>query len=137
MILADLYGNTGDLQFVLAAVNDVKSEVNTQTDLIEQIMDALKGKTAGSGSGGNFRAILFYIDGSGVYPAEEDITWYDWVQKYDTNNEYYCGSEIDNVVTNDASMFYVCTSSDGIDAVHGSDIIQNGHTYFLSSSDSH
>ena len=44
--MADLYGNTIDLQSVLTAVNDVKSEVDTQTDLIAQIATALEGKTS-------------------------------------------------------------------------------------------
>jgi hypothetical protein len=39
--LADLYGNTTDLQSVLTAVGQVKSEVDTQTGLIAQILEKL------------------------------------------------------------------------------------------------
>ena len=51
--MADLYGNTTDLQSVLTAVGQVKSEVDTQTDLIAQIIEALKGKTGSAGGGGS------------------------------------------------------------------------------------
>lgn len=59
--MADLYGNTTDLQSVLTVMNDVKTEVDTQTDLIAQIIGALKGKTAGSGGGGNTSGVEYEV----------------------------------------------------------------------------
>lgn len=60
--MADLYGNTTDLQSVLTAVNDVKSEVDTQTDLIAQIANALGGKTLPDSGGGSVETCTVTVE---------------------------------------------------------------------------
>lgn len=89
--------------------NTIDDEVGIQTDLIEQIYDALVGKAVGGGSG-NFKAICFTINGT-PYPAEDGMTWAEWVDSEYSRGEYKISgsgiwdisaiSRIENVATDD------------------------------------
>jgi hypothetical protein len=136
--LADLYGNTTDLSKILTAVNDVKSEVDVQTDLIAQIASALEGKTLpDSGESGSDNSYPSWIDintletkTSGEYtiyylPCDYDIFKVALIRHIESGSfkklDYLVKTGTD--ITISESMF---TGADGgFDLYYETDVIKN------------
>ena len=100
--------NNVDLQSILDTVNNlpvqenIDAEISTQDDLITQIYTALEGKTAGGGA----KAICFSIAGT-YYPAEEGMTWEEWV-----NSDYNTGGYfLENGCVADETLMFICKTT--------------------------
>lgn len=104
--MADLYGNTTDLQSVLTAVGQVKSEVDTQTDLIAQIASALEGKTLPD-SGNEIKTCTVSTSYYGNYP---DLLIYskvvDGILTLHTWSSMDGYDQLENVACNTFIVFY-------------------------------
>ena len=114
----ELSGVTGTMGLDAMATNigDANTEVDTQADLIEQILAALDAKF-----GEKVTMITFTINDV-EYQAEEGMTWVEWcASDYNEDKSYYVDYDCDGILSIDMQV---------IVEVIPTDTIIDGHDYF-------
>lgn len=127
--MSKLENNTASLQAMAEKINDVGNEVNTQSELIAQVRDALEGKAISTPGGNGYRSFPNGMEWTQAKITADETLYSTWDVCY-ANGRWFVASPESGNVTSTNGKEWVSHGPGSQSNDNGNGVWSNGSFYF-------